>query len=194
MANQAEISTVQLFAPPQETWTRLSPNYVMKRRIGAAIQWTLVGVFVVGFLQFFLSFFDSFAGDAPSNNVFNILFEVTKHPVIIPSLSVFFLALMIFRVARQGAIVRRWGFTERESDLYITSGVWYKRLTVVPYGRMQAVEVNAGPIERLFGIASVELVTASASSNAIIPGLTREQAVALRDRLTVLGEHQAAGL
>lgn len=104
------------------------------------------------------------------------------------------LLIIVWRVFRQGAIARAWGYAERETDLYIKRGIWWRNLTVVPYGRMQAVEVTAGPIQRAFGLASVQLVTASARSDAIIPGLAPEAAAQLRDRLTERGETQAAGL
>ena len=104
------------------------------------------------------------------------------------------LLIIVWRVFRQGAIARAWSYAERETDLYIKRGIWWRNLTVVPYGRMQAVEVTAGPIQRAFGLASVQLVTASARSDAIIPGLAPEAAAQLRDRLTERGETQAAGL
>jgi hypothetical protein len=59
---------------------------------------------------------------------------------------------------------------------------------------MQLVEVESGPLERAFGLASVTLHTASASTDATIPGLTPDEAARLRDRLTELGEAQASGL
>jgi uncharacterized protein len=100
----------------------------------------------------------------------------------------------LWRVLRQRRLAQSWGYAERANDLYITHGLWFKNLTVVPYGRMQVVEVTSGPIERRFGLATVELVTASAHTNATIPGLTAVQAAALRDRLSERGEHQATGL
>jgi hypothetical protein len=48
---------------------------------------------------------------------------------------------------------------------------------------MQLVEVSAGPLERAFSLASVQLHTASASTDAKIPGLDPEQAAQLRDAL-----------
>jgi len=69
-----------------------------------------------------------------------------------------------------------------------------QRLSVVPYGRMQFVEVTAGPIERSFRLSTVKLHTAAAASDARIPGLEREEAARLRDRLTELGESMAAGM
>jgi uncharacterized protein len=87
-----------------------------------------------------------------------------------------------------------WGYAERADDLLVTHGVLFKELVVVPYGRMQFVDVTAGPMDRRFGIAKVELHTASTATDAVIPGLTPEEAERLRDRLAALGEARAAGL
>jgi hypothetical protein len=59
---------------------------------------------------------------------------------------------------------------------------------------MQLIEVTAGPIDRIFGLATVQLHTASASTDARIPGLVAAEAQRLRDRLAALGEARAAGL
>jgi len=72
--------------------------------------------------------------------------------------------------------------------------VMFARLSVVPYGRMQFIDVTAGPLERAFGLATVRLHTAAAATDARIPGLEREEAARLRDSLAELGEAQAAGL
>jgi membrane protein YdbS with pleckstrin-like domain len=87
-----------------------------------------------------------------------------------------------------------WGYAEREDDLLVRRGVMFARLSVVPYGRMQFIDVTAGPLERAFGLATVRLHTAAAASDARIPGLEQEEAARLRDRLAELGEAQAAGL
>ncbi len=70
----------------------------------------------------------------------------------------------------------------------------FSRLSVVPYGRMQFVDVTAGPLERVFRLATVRLHTAAAASDARIPGLESGEATRLRDRLAELGEAQAAGI
>jgi membrane protein YdbS with pleckstrin-like domain len=93
-----------------------------------------------------------------------------------------------------GRNARSWGYAERDDDLYIKHGVMFRGLVAVPYGRMQYVDVNAGPLEQLYGIASVHLHTASPGTSARIPGLPKDEAARLRDRLTALGEAQAAGL
>ena len=89
---------------------------------------------------------------------------------------------------------RAWRYLERHEDLLVARGVMVQRLSVVPSGRMQFVEVTAGPIERLFNLSTVKLHTAAAASDARIPGLETAEAARLRDRLTELGESMAAGM
>ena len=89
---------------------------------------------------------------------------------------------------------RAWRYQERHEDLIVARGVMVQRLSVVPYGRMQFVEVTAGPIERLFKLSTVKLHTAAAASDARIPGLENSESARLRDRLTELGESKAAGM
>jgi uncharacterized protein len=89
---------------------------------------------------------------------------------------------------------RAWVYEEREEDLVVSRGVMFRRQSVVPYGRMQFVDVTAGPIERMYRLATVKLHTAAAATDARIPGLERDEAARLRDRLAALGEAKAAGL
>ena len=59
-------------------------------------------------------------------------------------------------VGRQAAAI---GYAEREDDLLVRRGILFRDLVVVPYGRMQYVDVQAGPVDRRFGIARVQLHT-----------------------------------
>lgn len=86
------------------------------------------------------------------------------------------------------------GWVERQDDLMVKRGRIFRRVTVVPYGRMQYVEVNAGPVARAFGLARVQLHTASPGTDAHLAGVPAEEAARLRDRLTVRGEARLAGL
>jgi membrane protein YdbS with pleckstrin-like domain len=90
--------------------------------------------------------------------------------------------------------VRSWGYAEREDDLLIRHGVLVHRMTVVPYGRMQFVDVRVGPVERALGLATVRLHTAAAATDAFIPGLPSAEATRLREKLAALGQARAAGL
>lgn len=159
-----------LFAPPAPRWTRLSRSFLVKKRIGSAIGWTAAVAGLVVSLVFLAPL--SWAWVAGAIGV----------------------ALIAWRQERLGRWFRRWGYAERSDDLCITSGLWWRSLTIVPYGRMQVVHVHAGPVDRLFGIATVELVTASIESHARIPGVARADAELLRDRLSTLGETRSAGL
>ena len=106
-------------------------------------------------------------------------------------------ATVVLGLAAERIVRRRfsaWGYAEREDDLLVRRGVMFSRLSVVPYGRMQFIDVTAGPLERAFGLATVRMHTAAAAADARIPGLEREEAARLRDRLAELGEAQAAGL
>lgn len=89
---------------------------------------------------------------------------------------------------------RSWGYAEREDDLIVTRGLMFRHVSVVPYGRMQFIDVTAGPIDRAFGLATIQLHTAAAATDARIPGLIRPDADALRDRLALVGEAKATGL
>jgi uncharacterized protein len=86
------------------------------------------------------------------------------------------------------------GYAEQHDDLLIRRGVMWRSIVVVPYGRMQYVDVQAGPVDRLVGIARLQLHTASAGTDAHIPGLVADEAARLRDRLASRGEAQLAGL
>lgn len=105
--------------------------------------------------------------------------------------------LAVVAVVTESALRRRfasWGYCERAGDLLVRRGVLFQRLTVVPYGRMQLVDVTAGAVERLFGLQTVRLHTAAAATDARIPGLAPAEAARLRDRLAQLGEAHAAGI
>ena len=103
-------------------------------------------------------------------------------------------AVAIWRSLVTVRAVKAWGYAERDNDLLVRHGLVIRRLSIVPYARMQFVDVTAGPLERAFKLATVQLHTASAASDAKIPGLPPEEASRLRDRLTALGEDRAEGL
>lgn len=89
---------------------------------------------------------------------------------------------------------RRMGWLETEDELLISKGKIWHTLTVIPYGRIQFVEVSAGPIDTLFGLKRVKLNTASSSSDSQLPGLTAANADALRARLSKKARERMSGL
>ncbi|APT06660.1 hypothetical protein BSP99_03730 [Corynebacterium glutamicum] len=90
--------------------------------------------------------------------------------------------------------VKRLGWLETSDELLITKGKLWHTFTVVPYGRIQFVDVTAGPLERAFGMKQVQLHTASASSDSTIQGLPAAEADALRECLAVKARERMSGL
>jgi uncharacterized protein len=154
---------------PSADWNRPSPRLRQARHLEAALTTGIALVVVAG----------AFA-----------LSSLTKGAIAAACVLVLGLVLDAMLQRR----VRSWGYLEREDDLLIRRGLLVRRLSVVPYGRMQFIDVTAGPVERSFRLATVRLHTAAAATDARIPGLATEEAARLRDRLAALGEAHAAGL
>jgi len=104
------------------------------------------------------------------------------------------LVVALWRGALIPRQVRAVGYAERDDDLLIRGGIFFQRVMVVPYGRMQYVDVAVGPLERAFGLASVKLHTASPATNAALPGLPAAEAARLREQLSARGQARLAGL
>ena len=152
------------------TWQRPSPLLLRARRIQVAV--LTVPVAAIGGL----------IGGAAGTPLIGLIVALVLLAVGVA---------MLWFVARR---VAAWGYTERHDDLMVRRGVMIRRQSVVPYGRMQFIDVTAGPVERSLGLATVRMHTAAAASDARIPGLERAEASRLRDQLAQLGESQAAGL
>lgn len=90
--------------------------------------------------------------------------------------------------------VRSYGYQLREDDLLFRRGLLYQRFVAVPYGRMQLIDINRGPISRALKLAELKFVTAAAATGVTIPGLPEAEAEQLRDRLVELAESRRAGL
>lgn len=100
------------------------------------------------------------------------------------------LAWALWLIRRQVPAI---GYAELEEELAVRRGIMFRTLTLVPYGRMQYIEVDSGPIARRYGIATVTLHTA-AVAEAKVPGLPQDEAKRLRDRLSKRSESMLAGL
>lgn len=163
------MSDVDPFRPEGVEWTPVSRRLIAVRLVSTAITVTVLSAVVV------------------------VVTLVTGERRVWAALALpaVILAFSLISVPR---VVRAWGYAEREDDLMIRHGIMFRSLVVVPYGRMQYVDVSAGPLDRLFGVAGVQLHTASASTDASIPGLVPAEAARLRDRLTARGQARLAGL
>lgn len=164
--------------PEGVVWSRVSPKYLRVRLIG----------WLVGFLIYLLLF------SVPL--ILRLSGMWQDFPPLVPSLVlpaavVLIAGLRVLLLPRQ---VRALGYAERDDDLLIRSGVIFQRTLVVPYGRMQYVDVAVGPLERAFGLCTLKLHTASPGTNAAIPGLPAAEGARLREQLSTRGEARLAGL
>jgi uncharacterized protein len=160
-----------LFTPPSGDWQRVSPKLATIRRILILVPATVV--LVVGVILLVV---------APD------LWWIGTVVVLIA------LVAAAWGWSWAARNQRSWGYAENDDDLLVTRGVMFRRLVAIPYGRMQFVDVQAGPLARAYGVATVTLHTASTETAADIPGLPAAEATRLRNRLTELGESRGAGV
>ena len=163
--------------PPGITWLRVSPKYVTVR----LASWALANLIVVALLC------------VPVILVVSGVWE--NFPLwLAVALPAVMLVLALWRLVLIPRQVRAIGYAEREDDLLIRRGIFFQRTLVVPYGRMQYVDIGAGPVERGLGLCTLKLHTASAGTNAEIPGLPAAEGARLREQLSARGEARLAGL
>lgn len=93
-----------------------------------------------------------------------------------------------------GLFHRSWGYAEAPEELYLTYGVLVRQLVVIPYGRMQVVDVTADLLEQALGIATVQVRTAASTADTRVVGLPLAEAVRMRDRLAARSESFSTGL
>lgn len=79
---------------------------------------------------------------------------------------------------------RHWGYAMGADAIRIASGFVFRIETVVPFARVQHIDVARGPVERVFGVATLILHTAGSYNSTVhLPGLAPEDAVAMREEI-----------
>jgi uncharacterized protein len=160
--------TTDLFAPDGITWVRVSPRLVVARLV------------VVGIVLALATSATAVGALVGPRWLWGVV-----------GLWAAFAVWAVWLVPRQ---VRAFGYAERDEDLLVVRGILVRTMTIVPYGRMQFVDVTAGPLARRLQIATVELHTAATLAEITIPGLPPDDAARLRDHLAARGEARLAGL
>jgi len=135
--------------------------------------------------------------------LFALIIGATLLPLLRPDILPPFVAWIVFGLAVVVGVgnlvlvpfrVRAMRYWLRDDDFVFRRGVIFQRQVAVPYGRLQLVDINRGPLSRLLGLAEIRLVTAAASSGVTIPGIVMADSEALRDELVALAESRRAGL
>lgn len=79
---------------------------------------------------------------------------------------------------------RGWSYREGEDEIEIRHGRLIRVRTIVPFGRVQHIDVAQGPIQRLYGLATLILHTAGTHGASVpLPGLAVRTAEAMRERV-----------
>ena len=105
-------------------------------------------------------------------------------------------ATAVFLLGLVLAVVRYrvWRFQLQDDALYLERGVFTRVETAVPYVRVQHIDTQRGPVDRLVGLSSVVVYTAgSRGADVTVPGLVPERARRLRDRLRELAVEAEPG-
>ncbi len=150
-----------------EALTRLDPNYVTALRLTAlvsAIPCVIGALVLEGVL--------ASAGEGGWPVPFGVIVGVVT----------FIAAVFVIRLP-----TRRWqarGYNMGADRLRVVRGLLWRYDTVVPFGRVQHIDVDQGPIERFFDIATLTLHTAGSHNASVhLPGLNHAIATEIREEI-----------
>ena len=169
VTNDAATPAATRLDPVPGEWKRVSSKYVIV---------DLIGTLITGAIMTVASGLPWFFAQLP---------WLLALPIVVGVTSILLAAVTPRRV-------RAIGYMLRDDDLLFRRGIMFQRFVAVPYGRMQLVDINRGPLARAVGLSELKLVTAAAASNVTIPGLPEADAEQLRDHLVDLAESRRAGL
>ena len=164
-------------SPAQLPWTGVSPKYtsvcLVKTAIGGLV-WLVVSMVPLALALL------GIWGDRPQPWMW-----------VPPAVVLVWTVIDLLLIPRR---VRALGYAEDRMELWLRRGLLFRTITVVPYGRMQYVDITTGPLLNAYGLANLTLHTAASETKASLPGLPHGEADRLREQLTRRGEELMAGL
>jgi len=148
--------------PRDETmnFQTLADNYAKAMVINVSVVWTLIfmGTLVLSY----------FTGDLGNPFVYWQVYVIYSLPIA---------AIIVLAPI----IARSRGYAIREQDIHYKKGVIFHKTVSLPYIRIQHVEVESTPMERLYGLTTLKFFTAGGgSADMKIPALTEEASTKLR--------------
>ncbi len=142
-----------------DTLTPLNPAHISASRIATAITllFPIIGAVVLELLQI-----------------------LPMGVFIIPALII--AAYMIFVIPKRKYL--RWAYHMGADRLRVVRGYVFYSDTIVPFGRIQHIDVDQGPIQRSFNLATLTVHTAGNHNSTVsLPGLLHADALAMRDAI-----------
>ncbi|MFD2841499.1 PH domain-containing protein [Populibacterium corticicola] len=97
------------------------------------------------------------------------------------------LALCLLGIPFDYFEVKNLHFMVREDEILVRRGALSRSTTAMPYGRIQRVDTEEGPIDRRYGLAQITFSSAGAG-DLTIDGLPAQRAQALRDEVLAAAE------
>ena len=77
-----------------------------------------------------------------------------------------------------------WGYDMGADRLRVVHGYLFHSDTVVPFGRIQHIDVSQGPIQRPYGLATLTVHTAGNHNSSVsLPGLVHADAIDMREQI-----------
>jgi len=148
---------------------RLAPSYLKVALYGTSIFFLLMAAGLVAI--FYLS-------------------EIVEYPWLLYGLPLAWLILLIYALVLNVLNFKIQGYALRLNDVVYRRGVLFRKITTIPFNRVQHCEIKQGPIERLFNLKTLEVYTAGgATSDLKIPGLPDDRAQELKDFIITQGSH-----
>jgi membrane protein YdbS with pleckstrin-like domain len=90
--------------------------------------------------------------------------------------------LLILRIPQRRYSAR--GYQMGADRLRVVRGLMFRSDTVVPFGRVQHIDMTQGPLERFFGIATLTVHTAGNHNASVsLPGLGEDLAREMREAI-----------
>lgn len=76
------------------------------------------------------------------------------------------------------------GYTMGADRLRVVRGLLFRSDSVVPFGRVQHIDLDQGPLERMYDLATLTVHTAGTHNASVrVPGLLNADAIAMRETI-----------
>lgn len=83
------------------------------------------------------------------------------------------------------------GYSLAGQRLRVVRGILFRSDTIVPFGRVQHIDVDQGPLERAFHLATLTVHTAGSHNASVsLPGLAHEDALDMREEIRAAIRHK----
>ena len=168
----------------EDEWVRAHPSYTkiqLIRVVGFFI--TLVGVFAALTVMFEMM------------RSSGVLPKTTWLPALTGAIAAVLVVWGIWWAALLPRRTRALGYSLRPNHLMARQGLLFRHVTSIPYGRIQYVDVDSGPLERALHLVRLTIRTAGVTASKVtLYGIPAEHGQQLRELLIRRADERMAAL